>query len=163
MNKYILIIVLAWAFNSCNHQRVIELNVKEGTIINDITIISANAERLDSFLGYVVIDKGRIVYADKNKPSLFGNFNEIDGKGKFIISGLMDSHVHLANTAGFNGSLKNKYPELLNTYFEQLPKSYLYHGFTTLVDVNNYYPELVDRIKKSEFHPDIYTCGPNPS
>ena len=64
---------------------------------------------------------------------------------KFIIAGLMDSHVHLVNTAGFNGKLKNKYPKLLESYFEQLPKSYLYHGFTTLVDVNNYNPELVSK------------------
>ena len=88
-----------------------------------------------------------------------GNFKEIDGKGKFIISGLMDSHVHLANTAGFNGRLKNKYPELVAAYFEQLPKSYLYHGFTTLIDVNNYAPQLISQIKNSALHPDIFTCG----
>ncbi len=159
MKIYILIIVLALLFNSCEQEGGTEIKVKEGTIINNITIISANDEKVDSFLGFVVIDGEKIIYANKKKPSLSGNFKEINGEGKFIITGLMDSHVHLANTAGFNGPLKNKYPELLNVYFEQLPKSYLYHGFTTLVDVNNYYPELVDRIKKSELHPDIYTCG----
>lgn len=157
MNKYILIIVLTLVFNSCNHEG--KIKVKEGTIINNITIISASDEKVDSILGFVVIDGEKIVYANKKKPLLSGNFKEINGEDKFIIAGLMDSHVHLANTAGFNGKLKNKYPKLLDNYFEQLPKSYLYHGFTTLVDVNNYNPKLVAKIKKSPLHPDIYTCG----
>ena len=159
MKKYILILILVMVFSSCQHEGGTDLKVKDGTIINNITIISANDEKVDSLLGFVVIDGEKIIYANKKKPLLSGNFKEINGEGKFLIPGLMDSHVHLANTAGFNGQLKNKYPELVDAYFEQLPKSYLYHGFTTLVDVNNYYPELVARIKKSPLHPDIFTCG----
>ena len=159
MKKNILIIVLALFINSCGQRGGIEIKVKEGTIINNITIISANDEKVDSFLGFVVIEGKKIIYVNKKKPLLSGNFKEINGRGKFIITGLMDSHVHLASTAGLNGKLKNKYPKLVDSYFEQLPRSYLYHGFTTLVDVNNYNPKLVDQIKKSPLHPDIYTCG----
>ncbi|WP_296383860.1 hypothetical protein [Winogradskyella sp.] len=158
MQKYILILVLALVFNSCKDEGNTEIKVNDGTLINNITIISANDEKVDSFLGFVVIDGKKIVYANKKKPFLSGNFKEINGEGWFIIPRLMDSHVHLASTAGFNGTLKNKYPKLLEDYFEQLPKSYLYHGFTTLVDVNNYNPELVAKIKKSPLHPDIFTC-----
>ncbi len=146
-------------FNSCKHEEIIEIKVRQGTIINDITIISANNEKVDSLLGFVVIDGEKIVYANKKKPLLSGNFKEKNGEGKFIITGLMDSHVHLANTAGFNEELKKKYPKLVENYFKQLPKSYLYHGFTTLVDVNNYNPGLVSKIKNSPLHPDIYTCA----
>ena len=155
--KNTLFILVILQLFSCN--KIDYLNIESGTLINNITIISANAESIDSYLGYVVIDKDKIVYANTTKPHLKGNFEVINGDGKFIIPGLMDSHVHLANTAGFNGPLRNKYPELVDAYFEQLPKSYLYHGFTTLVDVNNYYPELVGKIKKSPLHPDIFTCG----
>lgn len=157
--KYLIKVycILLILFTSCNYKTSGEL--KNGTIISNITIISANDNSIDNFTGYVVIDGENIIYAESEKPNISGDYKEIDGTNKFIISGLMDSHVHLANSAGFNGILKKKYPDLLNAYFDQLPRSYLYHGFTTLVDVNNYYPELVNRIQKSELHPDIYTCG----
>ena len=151
-----LIILL---FNYCGKNNVPHIDLENGLVINSITIISANKEKVATYFGYVVIDKERIVFTGKKKPNLSGNCEEINGDGKYIISGLMDSHVHLANTAGFNGKLKKKYPDLLESYFEQLPKSYLYHGFTTLVDVNNYAPQLIDRINKSRLHPDIFTCG----
>jgi len=159
MKKNILILVLLLLFNSCGRERKVQIEVEEGTLINNITIISANDSKVDSFLGFVVIDGEKIIYTNKKPPALSGKFKEINGERKFIISGLIDSHVHLANTARFNVLLKNKYPELLKTYFEQLPRSYLYHGFTTLIDVNNYAPHLVNQIKKSPLHPDIYTCG----
>lgn len=153
-NTSILILVLL--IISCVEGAI---EVDKGTVINKITIISTNDKKVDSFLGYVVIDKDKIVYANKSRPRLTGNYKELDGVGKFVIPGLIDSHVHLANTAGFNGRLKNKYPELVDVYFEQLPRSYLYHGFTTLIDVNNYAPILINQIKNSVLHPDIYTCG----
>lgn len=159
MKRIILILILALFTKSCRQKDTKQIEVEQGTLINNITVISANNEKVISFLGYVVIDGEKIVYSDRKKPFIKGNFKEIVGEGKFIISGLMDSHVHLANTAGFNGALKNKYPKLVDAYFEQLPKSYLYHGFTCLVDVNNYAPELVNEIKKSPLHPDIFTCG----
>jgi len=134
-------------------------SIQNTMLIKNITIISANGESVASQLGYVLIEGDKIAYVGEKKPEGLGNHKELNGKGKFLIPGLIDSHVHLANTAGFNGQLKNKHPELVDAYFEQLPKSYLYHGFTTLVDVNNYYPELVAKIKKSPLHPDIFTCG----
>ncbi len=159
MTRNILIIIIVLLINSCRQKNIKQIEVEQGTLINNITVISANDKNINSYLGYVVIDQGKIIYTDTIKPHVKGVFEVINGEGKFLIPGLMDSHVHLANTAGFNGQLKNKYPELVDAYFEQLPKSYLFHGFTTLVDVNNYYPELVAKIKKSPLHPDIFTCG----
>jgi len=98
MKKYILILILVMVFSSCQHEGGTDLKVKDGTIINNITIISANDEKVDSLLGFVVIDGEKIIYANKKKPLLSGNFKEINGEGKFLIPGLMDSHVHLANT-----------------------------------------------------------------
>lgn len=133
-------------------------NIKS-TLLTNITIISADSKNVHNTIGYVLIDDDIIKYVGEKKPELIEGYNVIDGTGRFLIPGLIDSHVHLANTAGFNGQLKNKYPKLLEAYFEQLPKSYLYYGFTTLIDVNNYTPQLINKIKRSELHPDIYTCG----
>lgn len=132
---------------------------QKSMLIKDITIISADAYDVKNEVGYVLMEGEKITYVGSKKPKGLGNHEEFNGKGKFLIPGLIDSHVHLANTAGFNGQLKNKYPKLVDAYFEQLPRSYLYHGFTTLIDVNNYAPDRIDKINQSPHHPDIYTCG----
>ncbi len=132
---------------------------QKNILFENITIISANGESVKSQLGYVLIEGEKITYVGAEKPELSDAYEEWDGTGKFLIPGLIDSHVHLANTAGFNGQLKKKYPELVDAYFEQLPRSYLYHGFTTLIDVNNYAPGRINKINQSPLHPDIYTCG----
>ena len=110
-------------------------------------------------MGYVLVKGEKIVYVGIEKPKDLGIHKKIDGKGKYLIPGLIDSHVHLANTAGLNGPLKKKYPEVVELYYNQLPKSYLYFGFTTLIDVNNYWPERMNKILSAEIRPDIYTCG----
>ncbi|MEP0134129.1 MAG: amidohydrolase family protein [Eudoraea sp.] len=128
-------------------------------LIKNITIISANNGGVTSQVGHVVIADEKINYVGTKKPKKSTLYEVIDGRGKFLIPGLIDSHVHLANTAGFNGSLKSKYPELMQLYFEQLPRSYLYFGFTTLIDVNNYHPKLINQLLDANIRPDIYTCG----
>jgi imidazolonepropionase-like amidohydrolase len=135
------------------------LSSQKTTLIKNITIISADAEGVKSQLGHVLVEDEKIIYVGEKTPHLSGSYKKVEGKGKFLIPGLIDSHVHLANTAGFNGQLKNKYPALVDAYFEQLPRSYLYHGFTTLIDVNNYAPHRINKINQSALHPDIYTCG----
>ena len=159
MKGFIFSLILIVLATSCKQDQAKQIEVNQGIIINNIMVISANSEEVFSFEGYVVIEGDRIAYSGRERPLVKGNFRELDGEGKYIISGLMDSHVHLANTAGFNGPLKNKYPELLDAYFEQLPRSYLYHGFTCLIDVNNYAPEVINEIKRSPVHPQIFTCG----
>lgn len=134
-------------------------SAKEGTLITNVTIISGNEENVLTTLGHVLIEGDKIIYAGPEKPVSPEGYQELDGTGKFLIPGLIDSHVHLANTAGFNGPLKNKYPELVELYYRQLPKSYLYFGFTTLIDVNNYWPERINQLLEAEIRPDIYTCG----
>lgn len=153
MRKIITLITIL-SFLNCKTQEN-----QSTTLVSNITIISADVENINTQLGFVLIEDEKIIYVGETKPEGLGNHKEFDGNGKFLIPGLIDSHVHLANTAGFNGQLKNKYPELVDAYFEQLPRSYLYHGFTTLIDVNNYAPKRINKINQSPVHPDIYTCG----
>lgn len=152
-NKYLVLLFMILCFNAWSQSR------KTHTLITNITIISANEEEVMRQVGNVLIIDGKIAYAGKAKPKISGQYEELEGKDKFLIPGLIDSHVHLANTAGLNGPLKKKYPEVVKLYYDQLPKSYLYFGFTTLIDVNNYWPERINKILKAEIRPDIYTCG----
>ena len=152
------ILAIVLVFLSCNSN--VEYILNDGILISNATIISADEEEhIQSFIGHIVIESNSIVYAGRGLPRLSGTYETIDAKGKFVIPGLIDSHVHLANTAGLNGPLKKKYPEVVELYYTQLPKSYLYFGFTTLIDVNNYWPERINKILESEVRPDIYTCG----
>jgi imidazolonepropionase-like amidohydrolase len=137
-----------------------EFTIEDGILIGQTTVLSPKSDgSIDRFVGYVLTDKDRIVYAGTDKPEVKGNFTTIDGKGKYIMPGLIDSHVHLANVAGATWKHQKKYPELTEAYFSQLPKSFLYYGYTTLIDVNNYAPEVIEKIQNRPIRPDIYTCG----
>ncbi len=135
-------------------------NVNNGLLVENVTIISANKDGIiDTYMGYVLLDKETILYSGMQKPSVTGTVKKINGKGKYIIPGLIDSHVHLANVAGMTWQNQRDHPELAKSYFNQLPKSYLYYGYTTVIDVNNYAPDIVEKIKNHAIRPDIYTCG----
>ncbi|MGB5264711.1 MAG: amidohydrolase family protein [Lutimonas sp.] len=135
-------------------------NVNNGLLVENVTIISANKDGIiDKYIGHVLLDNETILYGGTQKPSVTGNVKIINGEGKFILPGLIDSHVHLANVAGMTWQNQRDHPELAKSYFNQLPKSYLYYGYTTLIDVNNYAPDIVQKIKNHVIRPDIYTCG----
>lgn len=109
-----------------------------GIIINDVSIISADEKKVNLYTGYVVIKGDKIVYAGKRKPGMTEAYGQIDGKGKFLIPGLIDGHVHTGKVLGFMGKHYKKYPEMVSDYLRQEPKSYLYFGFTTLVDLGEW-------------------------
>ena len=152
--RTILILIAILGFLNCKAQEN-----RSKTLISNITIISADTDNIKTQVGYVLIEGAKIASVGDKKPEGIGTYEELDGTGKFLIPGLIDSHVHLSNTAGLNGPLKKKYPELVELYYNQLPKSYLYFGFTTLIDLNNYWPERMNKILESKIRPDIYTCG----
>ena len=59
----------------------------------------------------------------------------IDGRGKFLIPGLMDVHIHLA---GWRWDAKHDGPPVIDhAAAEAALASYIYDGFTTVVDVGN--------------------------
>ena len=153
----VITIVVTTLTCSANHE---SLYIKNGLLIENATILTYNSkENFNSFKGYIAIDSSKIIYVGKNKPLVKGNFKVLKAEGKYVIPGLIDSHVHLANIAGMNVRHKMKHPDLAYEYFNQLPKSFLYFGYTTLIDVNNYAPGLINNILQKEVRPDIYTCG----
>src|SRR6201987_4919927 len=105
------------------------------TWITDVRIISP--EKLDHIdNGSVLIESGRIVRVERKKGAKKpAGATVVSGEGQFLIPGLIDSHVHLASIPGMRpeGSFapaKGK-PTWTKDYFSQLPRSYLYFGYTT--------------------------------
>lgn len=128
-------------------------------LIRNVSVIDTERETPRIVKGNVVIRNGLISYVGKKRPAVSEAASVIDGKGKFLIPSLIDSHTHLANIAGLNWKQKDKYPELARAYYRQLPRSYLYFGYTTLIDVNNHSPDILEPILKQTVRPEIQTCG----
>jgi Amidohydrolase family len=127
--------------------------------ITDVTIISP--ENLDHIeKGSVLIENGRIARVErKKKAKKTAGATVVSGKGQFLIPGLIDSHVHLAVVPGVNFTQPGGKPEMIQQYFKQLPRSYLYYGYTTLVDLAVVDRHALDDFKQAPLHPDLYDCG----
>lgn len=59
----------------------------------------------------------------------------IDGRGKYLIPGMMDVHIHLAGWSG--GRNADGTPTVDHKVAEAALASYVYDGFTTVLDVGN--------------------------
>jgi imidazolonepropionase-like amidohydrolase len=133
--------------------------------ITDVTIISP--ENLDHIArGSVLIENGRIVKIERRegiKEATDATF--VSGKGQFLIPGLIDSHVHLASVPGMqfetSFDLDPPKPRMIREYFKQLPRSYLYFGYTTIVDLAVIDRRTLDDFRQAPLHPDLYDCGPS--
>src|SRR5216684_1023364 len=60
----------------------------------------------------------------------------IDGSGRFLIPGLIDSHVHAGHSAALDDDAIDAHPELWTVYRAQVPRAYLAFGFTSIVDLD---------------------------
>jgi imidazolonepropionase-like amidohydrolase len=89
-----------------------------------------------------------------------GNVETIEGKGLYVTPGLIDSHVHTSDLPGIvNGHAPPK--EIDAAISRQIPRSYLYFGYTTLIDLIST-PERIPAWSAYEAHPDLYFCGGAP-
>jgi imidazolonepropionase-like amidohydrolase len=129
------------------------------TWITDVTIISP--ENLDHIeKGSVLIENGRIVSVERKKVAKkMTGATMVSGKGQFLIPGLIDSHVHLAIVPGMSFTPPESTREMIKNYFKQLPRSYLYYGYTTLVDLAVVDRQVLEAFKQTPLHPDLYDCG----
>lgn len=129
------------------------------TWITDVVIVSP--ENLDHLAkGSVLIENGvisRVERGPQQKPPAGAKI--VSGSGQYLIPGLIDSHVHLASIPGMITEQEEKNPELVREYLKQMPRSYLYFGYTTLVDLAVSEPKVLDDFRRTPLHPDLYDCG----
>jgi imidazolonepropionase-like amidohydrolase len=127
--------------------------------ITDVTIVSP--ENLDHIgEGSVLIENGHIVSVERKKGAKTPvGATVVSGKGQFLIPGLIDSHVHLASVPGMNDDQSERKPEMIKAYFKQLPRSYLYYGYTTVVDLAVVDHKVLEDFRQAPLHPDLYDCG----
>jgi imidazolonepropionase-like amidohydrolase len=127
--------------------------------IENVTIVSP--ERTTPLPGASVHIKGeRIISIASGRKSTAAK-HSIDGTGLFLTPGLIDSHVHLGEIPGMLPDQEQAHPDIVRAARAQFPKSYLYFGFTTLIDLIST-PAAFQQWTASDTHPDTYFCGGAP-
>lgn len=126
-------------------------------VIRDVTVISPErAVPLEH--AHVRIREGRI---DEISVKPLGEERQIDGRGRFLIPGLIDSHMHLGSVPGMLDAQEMAQPDLASAARAQEPRSYLYFGFTTVLSLGAT-PERIRRWNALDVRPDAYFCGGTP-
>jgi imidazolonepropionase-like amidohydrolase len=127
--------------------------------ITDVYIVSP--EKLDRIeKGSVLIENGRIARVERNENTKAPKgATVISGQGQYLTPGFIDSHVHLASIPGMVDEQEKANPAIVHAYLKQMPRSYLYYGYTTLVDLAVGDPQLLRDFRNEPLHPDLYDCG----
>lgn len=124
-------------------------------LIRNVTVISG--DRTVPLTGAnVLIDEGRIVNLSAAAETSAGEI--IDGTGKYLIPGLIDSHVHLYHATGLKRRYTEDFDRLYDAYLKQLPRSFLYFGYTSVIELNAS-PDVNNRFNEAPLHPALYHCG----
>ncbi len=127
--------------------------------ITDVIIVSPESlDRLEK--GSVLIENGRIARVERGKKARKpAGATVVSGNGQYLIPGLIDSHVHLAAVPGMSFDQGEGKQKMVQEYFRQLPRSYLYFGYTTLVDLAVIRAQVLEDFRRAPLHPDLYDCG----
>jgi imidazolonepropionase-like amidohydrolase len=107
----------------------------------------------------VLIRDGRIVSVSQQAVPARAGTRRIDGRGKFLTPGLMDSHVHVSDSAGIPPLGDDPaLVSLRDAYQRQQPRSYLYFGVTQLLDLAQFGGGLKP-FESQPVKPDLFHCG----
>lgn len=125
-------------------------------VIRDVTVISP--ERTAAKAGTDVhIRDGRIIRIGSDLTVPRGAV-ELPAHGRYLIPGLIDSHVHIYHATGLRRRYTDDYDALHSAYMEQAPRSYLYFGYTTLIELNADF-KANERFSEGPVAPDLLHCG----
>jgi imidazolonepropionase-like amidohydrolase len=145
-------LVILYVGPATHAQRVVD----EGTVVENVTLISP--ERAAPLLhADVVIRDGRIAQIGTNLVA-GPRARRIDGSGRFLIPGLIDSHVHAGHSGALDDDAIDAHPELWAAYRAQVPRAYLAFGFTSIVDLD-LAPSDRAWFEGTRLHPRFYSCG----
>jgi Amidohydrolase family len=135
----------------------------QDVVVENVTVI-ASSSRPALANANVLLREGRIADIRTTPIAAPTGTVRLDGRGKFLTPGLMDSHVHLSHTAGLPLAAvdsSKRAQEMRDAYFRQQPRNYLYFGVTQVLDLVNT-AEGLATFKAQPLHPDLYHCGQAP-
>lgn len=140
------------------------------TLLSNVTtaadLIITNAKIIDPekslkpMLGYIVIHDDKIEKISQGTIKIKSNTPVYDAKNQYLIPGLIDSHNHIDTVLGFNDQQQQiSHLNLINDYRKQFPRSYLYFGYTTIIELATSNKKIIHLFNSNLIHPDLYTCG----
>jgi len=130
-------------------------------LIENVTLISPEqAQPLAN--RHVLIRDGRIVSVGQQRIAAKADARKIDGRGKFLTPGIMDSHVHVGDAAGIPPMSDDPaIAALRDQYLRQQPRSYLYFGVTQVLSLAALQTGL-ETFESQPVRPDLFHCGAVP-
>jgi imidazolonepropionase-like amidohydrolase len=133
----------------------------ERLIIDHVTVIEGTGRVPQPDMA-VIVDGARIVAVTPSQLAGSESGRRIDARGKYLIPGLMDVHIHLRGAAAASGP-GTKWEESSRTEALAALASYLYSGVTTIYDAGNR-KELILPLRADEragriLSPRIFATG----
>lgn len=128
-------------------------------LIRDVTLVSP--ERDTPLAGAQVLVRDGRIAAISTTPIDADAARSIDGRGRYLVPGLIDSHVHLDHATGLKRRYTPDFDRLRAGFLRQQPRSFLYFGYTTLVE-NNGDPAVDRDFDAAPLHPRREHCGALP-
>lgn len=154
---YIILVYLVVVLSCSTGKQPFELN--SGLHISDVLVLTTNDGNYHPFKGHVVVEGEEIIYVGEEEPDIQGEYQKIDGTGKYLIPGLIDSHVHITEVQGMLYPQQEQYPGLADEFRKQMPRSYLYFGYTTLINLGGVSEAQVDFFNEQPVKPNLYHTG----
>ena len=85
----------------------------------------------------------------------------IDGSGRYLTPGLIDSHVHLGDIPGFRPEDVDAHAAAAAAALAQTPRAYLFHGYTSVIDLAGS-SQGIGAWNAQDLRPHAYYCGAAP-
>ena len=130
-------------------------------LISNVTVISAGNPGTAARLNVFVREDRILALETVQEHAGQSAARTIDGSGRFLIPGLIDGHTHLNEVPGMSFAHELQYPDVSSAARAQIPRSYLFHGFTTVVDLNSS-PQVIEQWNAVPLGPRAYFCGAAP-
>jgi len=132
--------------------------LKGDILIRNVNVIATQTMTINPNMdvlirGERILKIGRMLEA-KAKQS-------IDGHNHYLTPGLIDSHTHLSGVPGMTFQQMQNNGEVVKQAMQQIPRSYLYHGFTTVVDLHSD-AESIRQWNALKTRPEAHFCGAAP-
>lgn len=122
-------------------------------LIEDVSIVSPETLETSKHKNVLIVD-GIIkeVSSKRRTADLI-----INGKGQYLIPVLIDSHVHLGGIPGMLPKQTKKNSVITKQALAQIPKSYLFFGFTSVIDLMSN-QSATDKWNAQTLRPDAHFC-----
>ncbi|HEX7457581.1 MAG TPA: amidohydrolase family protein, partial [Ginsengibacter sp.] len=150
----------------------ISISTFSQTYITNVTLIDVVKQKLIPAQTVVIKDDIISNIQPSGKIKIPAGATIIDGKGKYLMPGLTDAHVHFFQSGGLYTrpdalDLRKNRPydkeiEWVHNNMEDFLRRYLQNGITSVIDVGCTYSFLQQRdsFANKNYSPSIYMTGP---